>query len=375
MFIPRHPLARSIVLGACLLGWWRPVRGEQPPALPRAQGPSAANGAGYPGAPAARTRPPAPADAPLAVQARRAAERAIPFIERNGTAWIKERNCLACHYAGYMLWSLRDASSAGLAINKGSLAESTIWAMSQPKSHETGNEGAAQILVARDRSVRSPESMEQIDSLRDLIVNNQQQDGSWSPGGQLPAQKRPLSETRQVSTMLCVLGLETLDQPSEQAIKARDKGLAWLKNTPPNQGRPAVSSEWYALRLLIEKKFGEPKEVESLRAQILAAQRPDGGWGWLVADQSDAFGTGVSLYALSHVDGPATHPAIEKAWRFLVETQTDDGSWVVHGTKNGTKNKPHPLSRFWGSAWALLGLSHSLPPQNANRTQTRPGPS
>ena len=37
-------------------------------------------------------------DIPLDVQARQTAERAIPYIEKNGTAWIKERNCLACHY-------------------------------------------------------------------------------------------------------------------------------------------------------------------------------------------------------------------------------------------------------------------------------------
>ena len=48
----------------------------------------------------------------------------------------------------------------------------------------------------------------------------------------------------------------------------------WLKQTPPNGQNPPVSSEWYATRLLIEKKFGDPKQVEALREQILAAQHP-----------------------------------------------------------------------------------------------------
>ena len=127
-----------------------------------------------------------------------------------------------------------------------------------------------------------------------------------------------------------------------------------------------MSSEWYAARLLIEKKFGDPKQVEALRDKILSAQQSDGGWGWLWADKSDAFGTGVSVYALSQVGVPHSHPAIQKAWRFLIETQTDNGSWIVNGTKNGTKDKPHPFSSFWGSTWALLGLSHSLPSRNSN---------
>ena len=101
-----------------------------------------------------------------------------------------------------------------------------------------------------------------------------------------------------------------------------------------------MSSEWYAVRLLIEKKFGDPKQVEVLRDKILAAQQSDGGWGWLWADKSDAFGTGVSVYALSQVGVPSSHPAIQKAWKFLIETQTDDGSWIVNGTKTAPRTSP-----------------------------------
>jgi hypothetical protein len=207
----------------------------------------------------------------------------------------------------------------------------------------------------------------------DVIIKGQKKDGSWEPGGQLPAQKRPLLETTHVSTMLCVLGLDSLDQPSQKAIACRDKGLMWLKQTQAKGQNPAVSSEWYATRLLIEKRFGDAKQVEAIREQILAAQRSDGGWGWLRADKSDAFGTGVSLYALSQVGVPNSDPAIQNAWRFLVETQNDDGSWIVNGTKNGTKDKPHPFSSFWGSTWALLGLCHSLPVQNPPGNQAQVG--
>jgi hypothetical protein len=170
--------------------------------------------------------------------------------------------------------------------------------------------------------------------------------------------------------MLCMLALDSLDAPNGVGIQSRDQGLAWLKNTPPNGNKPAVSSEWYAMRLLIEQKFGDPKQVEALRDQILAAQRPDGGWGWRWADASDAFGTGVSLYALRNVGLTHTHPAIQRGWKFLTETQTDNGSWIVNGTKNGTKGRPHPLSSFWGSTWAVLGLSQSLPAQRTDGGQS-----
>src|SRR5262249_47309743 len=149
----------------------------------------------------------------------------------NGTGWITERKCLSCHYSGYMLWSLRDAGERGFTIDRGKLAESTGWALSQTKGH--GHEGAAQLLIARDRSDRSDKTRKQVEALRDEILKGQEKDGSWKPGGQLPDQKRPVNETRQVSTLLCVLALDSLDQPNEKGIESRDRGLTWLRNTPP----------------------------------------------------------------------------------------------------------------------------------------------
>lgn len=311
--------------------------------------------------------PPAPvatkrairSDVSLAVQARETAERAIPYIEKDGTAWIKDRKCLACHYVGYMVWSFREARQRGFDIDQAKLAEWTDWSLSHAVGQ--GAEGPAQVLLARDRSDQDEKTAKLVAALSDAIVKKQEKDGSWKPGGQLPSQKRPISETTQASTMLCVLGLDTLDKPSEQVVEARDKALAWLKATPPNGKDAAVSSEWYGLRLAVAKKFGDPAEVAALRDTILAAQQSDGGWGWLWADKSDAFGTGVSLYALAEAGVPSTDPAIERAWKFLIETQTDQGSWIVNGTKKETKDKPHPFSGFWGSTWALLGLSKTLP--------------
>jgi hypothetical protein len=297
-------------------------------------------------------------DISLAVQAKQAAERAIPYIEKDGTTWIKDRKCISCHYVSYMVWSFHDASQRGFDIDRAKLAEWTDWSMNHAIGQ--GSEGPAQMLLARDRTDKSEKTATLIESLRDAIIKVQDKDGFWKPGGQLPAQKRPLSETTQVSTMWNVLALDSIDAPNEMGIESRDKALAWLNKTPPNGNDPAVSSEWHAARLLIDKKFGDAKQVEALRDKILAAQHPDGGWGFLWADPSDAFGTGVSLYALSQAGVPNSSAPIQQAWKFLIETQTEEGSWIVNGTKTATKDKPHPFSGFWGSTWALLGLSHSV---------------
>ena len=350
----RCSLLRLVLVGAALFLSGLPAAAEEKPPA------KYATPAGPPPATPDSVKRTVRTDIPLAVQARQSAERAIPYIEEDGTAWIENRKCLACHYVGYMVWSFHDAGQRGFDIDKTKLAEWTDWSLNNAVGFNAA-EGPAQMLLARDRTDKSEKTAKLIESLRDAIIKEQDKDGFWKPGGQLPGQKRPLTETTQVSTMWCVLALDTLDPPNETGIESRDKALEWLKKTPPNGKDPAVSSEWYAARLLIEKKFGDPKQVEALRDKVLAAQHPDGGWGWLWADKSDAFGTGLSLYALSQVGVPDSHPAIPQAWRFLIETQTDNGSWIVHGTKTATKDKPHPFSSFWGTTWALLGLSHSLP--------------
>src|SRR5207248_7894238 len=54
--------------------------------------------------------------------------------------------------------------------------------------------------------------------------------------------------------------------------------------------------------------------------------RSYGDWSSDVCSSDlDAFGTGLALYALAEGGVPSSHPAIERAWKFLIETQTDAG--------------------------------------------------
>jgi hypothetical protein len=130
MLLLRQSLLRLFIAGTALVGCCAPALAQETPRL-QEKSPAAASG-----------RRSVRTDIPLDGQARQTAERAIPYIEKYGTAWINERNCMACHYAGYMLWSLRDASQRGFDIDKGKLAESTNWAISQTDAQGFGYEGA-----------------------------------------------------------------------------------------------------------------------------------------------------------------------------------------------------------------------------------------
>jgi hypothetical protein len=92
MLLLRKSLLRLLIAGAAAVGCYAPALAQETPRL-QEKGP-----------PAESARRSVRTDIPLDAQARQTAERAIPYIEKYGTAWINERNCMACHYAGYMLF-------------------------------------------------------------------------------------------------------------------------------------------------------------------------------------------------------------------------------------------------------------------------------
>ncbi|MEM9589029.1 MAG: prenyltransferase/squalene oxidase repeat-containing protein, partial [Planctomycetota bacterium] len=131
-----------------------------------------------------------------------------------------------------------------------------------------------------------------------------------------------------------------------------------------DDGDPAESTEWLAVRLLLEAErihapgaTVEPNtSAMSRRVKDLTDhQNQDGGWGWRVGQPSDALATGMALYALAQTH-PAQQPTINQAIAYLDSTQQPSGSWQVPGTKRSAKGKPTATSNYWGTAWATVGL-------------------
>ena len=56
---------------------------------------------------------------------------------------------------------------------------------------------------------------------------------------------------------------------------------------------------------------------------------------------------------------------VHRARTFLVRAQGEDGIWIVPTTKHPKEDKPADkptaVSNYWGTAWAVVGLSHTLP--------------
>ncbi|MEI8380512.1 MAG: prenyltransferase/squalene oxidase repeat-containing protein [Planctomycetota bacterium] len=64
-----------------------------------------------------------------------AVARSLPFLEKEGVAWMHERDCISCHHVPFLLWSHRAAQSRGLTVDARKLAEWDEWTRQDSLSH------------------------------------------------------------------------------------------------------------------------------------------------------------------------------------------------------------------------------------------------
>ncbi len=58
---------------------------------------------------------------------RDAVSRGLPFLEKEGVAWMKERHCMSCHHVPFLLWSYRSAQAHGFTVDSRKLAAWDEW--------------------------------------------------------------------------------------------------------------------------------------------------------------------------------------------------------------------------------------------------------
>src|SRR5262249_8769285 len=144
-----------------------------------------------------------------------------------------------------------------------------------------------------------------------------------------------------------------------------DRAASWLRSAK------AVTNEDRAMRLLGLFWAGAPKEdlQDAVRA-LIDRQQPDGGWGQLIALESDAYATGQALTALV-LSGQmsVTDSVYRRGIAFLVRTQFADGSWLVRTRSFPVQRLkdsgfPHGKDQWIsaaGTSWAAMALALALP--------------
>jgi hypothetical protein len=330
-------------------------------------------------------------------EVRTAVERALPFIEEKGVAWMSERGCVTCHQTTFLIWTHTKARTRGFAVDNRKLAEWTNWALLKAIAGEDGSTPASpdtlsQLLLSRDPRAaltakpatwhRTIDPYENV--LKDLL-NDQSPSGSWQSGGQsgnpedIPtgwalyalAAREGLMRSEDPALNPCMNagpGLVRIMNANNKALpNSRDKALEWLTSVREDKAKDL--NEQIVVRLLVEKTYGKPERLKVRLGDLTARQNPDGGWtaSPRLNKVSDAFATGQSLYALITSGVAVDDPAIRKGRDYLLRAQRNDGAWeVLTPTFHPKTGKDRDADTdavyiFWGTAWATLGLLHTLP--------------
>ena len=196
------------------------------------------------------------------------------------------------------------------------------------------------------------------DALARYLKNRQSEDGrSWSPTHRPPSEASDFQSTAMSLKAMQVYGPKARRAEYEEAVR---KAADWLKKAQPKTNEDRV------FQLLgLTWAGGHQDAIRDAARDLLAEQRPDGGWGQHAALASDAYATGQALTALHEAGAVAvTDRAYRRGVDFLMSTQLEDGSWYVRSRsipiqpyfESGFPHGPDQWISVAATNWASMAL-------------------
>lgn len=308
---------------------------------------------------------------------RSAVDKGLRRLEKGAANYVRKRQCFSCHHQATAISVLAAAKARGFKIDEGRLAEQVAFTLKayRPKKAEIlkgrgipgGNTEAVYALFALERA--GHKSDETTALLIDYLLQRQRGDGSWPALAKRP----PLEGSRFTNNALALRALKTYgpraDDRSAAGLrtrveKAAEKGRAWLRENGPQDTEDRMSR----LRGLVAAA-ADRKDVETARDQLLKEQNADGSWSQLPQLKGDAYATAGVLLALREAGMAPQDGAYQRGVKFLVQTQKEDGSWLVPTRTrpfqvffdNGDPHGKAQFISFAGTGWAVLALLETLP--------------
>jgi len=300
--------------------------------------------------------------------ARTAVERSVRLLEKTTTSFFGKSGCFSCHEQPAAAFAVGAARAKGIAVDEKAAGERVAQLTSA--INVTQLEGAAPLggadnnLYLAEALVRSGYTP---NPTTDLLAANlaayQGGDGGWHLSGY---SRSPLQDSDFSRTAMAVRSLKIYGTPARAAeTKERiERAKQWLLHAD------AITTEDLDMRLAGVAAAGAgAAELRKLAEPILARQRPDGGFPQRDNFSSDAYATGMTLWALAEagVIQPG-QDVYKKGVRFLLTTQSADGSW--HVSSRATKFQIYFESGFpyghdqWistmATGWAANAIALSI---------------
>jgi Prenyltransferase and squalene oxidase repeat len=312
------------------------------------------------------------------MELRAAAEKSLALLQECGPKFFAQSGCVACHQQSVTSLAVAEARKKGLTVDEKTARQQIHVTALFVRSYRE------KFLERADQPLSSPPSVgyitlglaaenyppdESTDALIVEMAGRQQPDGSWAAFSHRP----PLEYSRIGSTALAIRAMQLYGPPGlkAQLDERSQRARQWLL------AAEALTNHDQAFRLLgLGWAGADRKLVEGQSDALLNAQRADGGWSPQASMESDAFATGLTLYALKFGgDLAPSQVAYQRGVEYLLRTQLADGSWHV-------KTRSFPFQVYfesgfphgedqWISAtatgFATVALVAALPPSGDGR--------
>jgi N-acyl-D-amino-acid deacylase len=214
-------------------------------------------------------------------------------------------------------------------------------------------------------------------ALVEYLLVRQRKDGAWP----VPAfgDRPPTMGSLFTNTGLALFALKKYGPPKDTAgaedlqkhiDAAFAKGRDWLIENKP----VATEDKVFQLQGLVVAGV-EAKIVDAARDALLKEQLGDGSWAQLADMTGDAYATATVLVTLRRAGLDTGHDAYKKGIKYLLDTQKEDGAWIVQTRSkplqpffdNGDPGGKSQFISFAATNWAVLALLETVPPPAGKR--------
>jgi squalene-hopene/tetraprenyl-beta-curcumene cyclase len=290
---------------------------------------------------------------------------AVRFLDAAALSWQKERNCFACH-SNYVYLAVRPAISHPARAHdqiRAALEQVAEHPREQLKRIGVAEAVMVAAVLAWNDALTTGRLHPTARKALDRMWTLQREDGgfTWLKNAQPPSE---IDDHYGVTMAAIGAGVAPDDYArTPQARAGLDKIRRYLRNHPP------AHLHHRAMRLLASEYVDGIMTLPERRDvvdDLLALQKPDGGWGlatlgtWERSDgkqqdyaSSDGYGTGFAIYVLRRAGVPANDPRIQRGIAWLKTYQRASGRWF---TRSLWKDQRHYLTHA-GTAYALLALA------------------